>query len=273
MIKNIDKTHPIFSSVRYQQDIVPFHLIEVIKELPLLLVSNENSFIIGMSDPAMPVWIWTAEHISNEELIDLCNYFFKKFYGEDYIHFVAKPEIVTILSRRFLNQKHAVMRCINMESFECPKIVPLKSTTVTIERPSCSDFNQLAECLNHFSVDCFGKKLRNSDSNKAVEDFIQRPKSFVIKQGGNVAAIACAAKNEAGNHVVINHVYTRLEYRRRGFASALVTHISKSIMESGKTPMLYTDLSNPTSNKAYKKIGFVERGRVDEIILLFQKNL
>jgi len=101
---------------------------------------------------------------------------------------------------------------------------------------------------------------------KEAESFINRPRSFVIRQNGIVVAMACSAR-ETERHVAINRVYTRPEYRGQGFAAALVAHICKLIMDCGKIPLLYTDLSNPSSNKAYKNVGFVERGKVDEITL------
>lgn len=72
---------------------------------------------------------------------------------------------------------------------------------------------------------------------------------------------------EAGEYVAVNSVYTKPEYRGRGFAGALVAHISTMILQNGKIPVLYTDLKNPASNKAYKNVGFSPKGRVDEVKL------
>lgn len=71
--------------------------------------------------------------------------------------------------------------------------------------------------------------------------------------------------------MAINQVYTKPEFRGRGFAAALVAYISELIFQKGKIPSLYTDLANPSSNKAYKNVGFVERGRVDEITLTWNR--
>ena len=61
MFKNIDKNNDIFKSDAYRKDVVPFQLLELIKENPILLVSDEKSFIIGASHPDMPVWVWTSD--------------------------------------------------------------------------------------------------------------------------------------------------------------------------------------------------------------------
>ncbi|WP_144005378.1 hypothetical protein [Clostridium sp. DL-VIII] len=37
-------------------------------------------------------------------------------------------------------------------------------------------------------------------------------------------------------------------------------------MNENKVPVLYTDLSNPASNKAYKNVGFIECGKVTQVV-------
>ncbi len=66
----------------------------------------------------------------------------------------------------------------------------------------------------------------------------------------------------------ISLVYTPPESRRKGYASAIVAALSKQALETGKEYCtLYTDLSNPTSNSIYKKIGY--RKVADVIDVLF----
>jgi predicted GNAT family acetyltransferase len=55
----------------------------------------------------------------------------------------------------------------------------------------------------------------------------------------------------------INWVFTPAEWRGRGYASACVARLSERILRSGKRfCFLYTDLSNPTSNALYQRIGY-----------------
>ncbi|AYF76380.1 GNAT family N-acetyltransferase [Nocardia yunnanensis] len=56
----------------------------------------------------------------------------------------------------------------------------------------------------------------------------------------------------------IGPVYTPPETRGRGYASALVAHVSGRLRTAGLDVCLYTDLGNPTSNKIYRAIGFEE---------------
>jgi GNAT superfamily N-acetyltransferase len=59
------------------------------------------------------------------------------------------------------------------------------------------------------------------------------------------------------NGIRITHVYTPPELRGRGYASALVAHVSQAQLDAGRRfCFLYTDLANPTSNKIYVDIGY-----------------
>ncbi|MFW9971001.1 MAG: GNAT family N-acetyltransferase [Candidatus Odinarchaeota archaeon] len=61
----------------------------------------------------------------------------------------------------------------------------------------------------------------------------------------------------------INLVYTPPSLRRKGYATECVAKLSKLILEEGnKFCFLFTDLSNPTSNSLYQKIGY--RPVIDE---------
>lgn len=67
----------------------------------------------------------------------------------------------------------------------------------------------------------------------------------------------------------IGYVYTPPEARRRGYASALVAAVSHIMLHVGcDFCVLYTDLSNPTSNAIYQRIGYrlIERVRDYDIV-------
>lgn len=55
----------------------------------------------------------------------------------------------------------------------------------------------------------------------------------------------------------IGPVYTPPELRGHGYASAVTAGVSQFLLDMGKRfTFLYTDLSNPTSNKIYQQIGY-----------------
>ncbi len=59
------------------------------------------------------------------------------------------------------------------------------------------------------------------------------------------------------NGITINLVYTPPAHRNKGYATNLVAAFSQSLLEEGwKFCTLFTDLSNPTSNSIYQKVGY-----------------
>ncbi len=63
--------------------------------------------------------------------------------------------------------------------------------------------------------------------------------------------------NPTGRGVRIGPVYTPPVFRGKGYASSLVAAESQWLLENGhEFCFLYTDLSNPTSNAIYERIGY-----------------
>jgi ribosomal protein S18 acetylase RimI-like enzyme len=63
----------------------------------------------------------------------------------------------------------------------------------------------------------------------------------------------------------IGPVYTPVELRGRGYASAVTAHASQALLNAGRTfCFLYTDLANPTSNGIYRRIGYEMMGESEE---------
>ncbi|SFK56214.1 hypothetical protein SAMN04487936_1188 [Halobacillus dabanensis] len=93
----------------------------------------------------------------------------------------------------------------------------------------------------------------------------QRLHLWVIDgQPVSMASRARSTKNGA----TINAVYTPDEFKRNGYASQVVWHLTNKLLGQGYSfCSLYTDLANPTSNSIYKKIGYERVG--DSVVYHF----
>ncbi|HEX3768998.1 MAG TPA: GNAT family N-acetyltransferase [Puia sp.] len=81
--------------------------------------------------------------------------------------------------------------------------------------------------------------------------------NFFLWTDKNVA-VSMAAINRRTSHVgVVGYVYSPEEFRKKGYATAVVQRLSEHILQSGFTYCgLFTDQANPTSNHIYRKIGY-----------------
>lgn len=272
MFKNIDKNNGIFKSDTYRKDIVPFQLLELIKESPIMLVSDEKSFIIGASHPGMPVWVWTSDEIDKGTKTELARYFYECFEKDrQKLSFVAKPETAKILAEPFIKGKSPKVSVVNMQSYKNEKVIPPKNKDAVIEAPTENDVLSIAELLRNFSLECFGSALpSNEEYVNTAKKLLSDRYCRIIKENDKAVAMARSSR-ENEEFVAVNGVYTAPDHRRKGYASAIVACISNLILQNGKTPALYTDLSNPSSNTAYKNIGFTEQAPIDQIYLDWSK--
>jgi GNAT superfamily N-acetyltransferase len=91
---------------------------------------------------------------------------------------------------------------------------------------------------------------------EAVIDLaLRRELLWVWDDGGPVSMSGASPANAGVTRV--QRVYTPPERRGRGYATACVEHQSRLLVERGLRCVLYTQLSNPTSNGIYRRIGYV----------------
>jgi predicted GNAT family acetyltransferase len=97
--------------------------------------------------------------------------------------------------------------------------------------------------------------MSDADLSRDILDAIEKRQYIIWEAEGEPVSLV-GSRRETEYDRWIAPVYTPKELRGNGYASALTADVSRAILESGKTAMLFTDLSNPTSNSIYQKIGY-----------------
>lgn len=91
---------------------------------------------------------------------------------------------------------------------------------------------------------------------------------YLWEQEGKPVSMA-ARSRPTSRGVTINLVYTPKELRGRGYATSCVAALSQQLLDEGyEFCSLFTDLSNPTSNSIYQKIGYRSLGDFDGYFFL-----
>lgn len=71
------------------------------------------------------------------------------------------------------------------------------------------------------------------------------------------APVAMAVRHLVQHGVArLGPVYTPPELRGRGYGSAVTAAATRDVLADSATPVLYTDLANPTSNRIYQVLGY-----------------
>ncbi|MBU1108606.1 MAG: GNAT family N-acetyltransferase [Candidatus Riflebacteria bacterium] len=123
-----------------------------------------------------------------------------------------------------------------------------------IRQATIADLSRIAAWYAAFQGDCFGGSI-HGECTKATQIMIENGDLYIWEDSLPVSMAGFARPTKNG--ISVSYVYTPPEFRKKGYASALVASLSKLALENGKKfCTLYTDLGNPTSNSIYQKIGY-----------------
>jgi predicted GNAT family acetyltransferase len=131
--------------------------------------------------------------------------------------------------------------------------VPSVPGRVRLATPADKDL--VAAWQRAFMVEA-GSPANQNIPERDVTPFIEEGTVYLWEYPENpVSMVRKGRPTEHGMSVTL--VYTPPELRRNGYATACVASVCWDILKSGcDFCTLYTDLSNPTSNSIYMKIGF-----------------
>ena len=121
----------------------------------------------------------------------------------------------------------------------------------------------LREYIRGFVKDCFPSNPTDDESIEKLLDRHLRNDSISLLKNkkGEIVSMAANTRNTL-NGGTISLVYTPPSLRGMGYASSTVALLSDKILKEGKKfTNLFTDLTNPTSNSIYQKIGFAKIGK------------
>jgi len=135
--------------------------------------------------------------------------------------------------------------------------------TVNPEIPLIGSFRPAREqdlsFLPYWIADFIASAGQDSDISADIETsryHITGGKLHVLEDNGMAVSIAKILRQTPGT-ACVGFVYTPPYLRGKGYASSVTAQISQLCLDAGyKSCVLYTDLSNPTSNSIYQKIGY-----------------
>lgn len=143
-----------------------------------------------------------------------------------------------------------------MRLYTCRGVVPPTRPPAGRARVATEgDLDVVVPMFDAFSVDV---RVPLPPSRPAAERAIRESRLFVWEDDGAIVSMTQRTL-PAGRCTRVNLVYTPPSARGRGYASALVAHVTKTVLDEapGAFACLFTDLENPTSNAIYQSVGYV----------------
>jgi predicted GNAT family acetyltransferase len=155
--------------------------------------------------------------------------------------------------------------------YSVDRVIPVRTVPGSARRAGEDDREQLRRWMRGFHDDAFPHQQSPSDA--VVENWINNRMNpdiggiyFWEDETGQPVSMA-GYTGFTENGVRIGPVYTPKEFRGHGYGSAVTAAVSQMLLDSGrKFCFLFTDLSNPTSNKIYQNIGYRPVCDIDEYV-------
>ena len=147
--------------------------------------------------------------------------------------------------------------------YELRQVVPPAYPPGEFRPATMEDLDLARQWARGFYEDCFGDGNYERTVATAGEK-IKNGTLFLWVDGVPRSMVGRGRPTPHGE--AVSFVYTPPSERRKGYATAAVARLSQRILDEGKLfCTLYTDLSNPTSNSIYQKVGFRPVADVVEI--------
>jgi len=165
---------------------------------------------------------------------------------------------VDSFSKQWCSRKGCMVKSItNQRIYEVREVIPAVNVHGSWRVARTSDFDLVLAWMEEFHREAVPDQPYSLDAlRNSLALRIGIGTMFLWEQDAHPVAMAGISRPTPRTYTV-NAVYTPPEHRRNGYATVLVAAISEFALSLGKeAAVLYTDLSNPTSNSIYTKIGY-----------------
>lgn len=259
----------ILKSEEYKKEDLLFCLITelISKSDELSYVSDNENYLICLSNKGAPIWIWNKNDISQSKIDELVNEFDKFVLNDQKIQVTAKEKIYNILRDKYFcyvvdNYYIQKGSYVKMNAYRNDNPVLNKNIVGFRRRPNLDELETLKYYKKCDIEDTLTKeasdKITDKECLEIAKTQISNPNFYVWDVDGKIVSVASYHKGD--KYYRISEVFTDRESRGKGYAGMLLYELCNEILNKEKVPMLYADANYISSNKAYQKIGFKNQG-------------
>jgi len=269
MLQNFNLHDPVLRGDTFMADEVPYNLIHRIcgTERSACVKSSDNTMIFARSE-GHKAWVWFSKELAegskknNDLMHELIDFIKDTAVLPGISGSPRTAEIFAQLYAEAMGLQYETQMIL--EAYSCPQVKKPHHAGGMMRQATGHHLETVAEFMAGFSEDAYGVPVTPSSQIPGAEGMIDAGGLFLWIADGRPVSMANIA-HRAPRHARINAVYTPSVYRKKGYASALVAELCSILEPESLIPMLYADLKNPDSNKVYRSIGFVEKGKIVDI--------
>jgi RimJ/RimL family protein N-acetyltransferase len=223
-------------------------------ELFMAIENNKEKLILCMSGLYIILYANTHNHEIYEEAVH---------YLDDnqiiYPGIIGPVEICNLFLIAYHKIKHQDMKLLmNQRIYVNTKVNKTNDSHTDLYLAEETDQELLYDWYFDF-YKCTGESISFKDAKIKVNEMIKLKNVYVLKYQGEIVSMAGKSRPFLDS-VTVGYVYTPPEYRYKGYATKCVELLTEHLLKTYRSCTLYTDLSNPTSNSIYQKIGYIPIG-------------
>lgn len=265
-LKLVHNDPAIAAGSSFTIDQVQYNLIHRISEDPnsLCLKTSDETMIFAQT-PGHKGWLWISSDIPATERTSLIHELINHITGVTLPGITGDPQTAQMFAEIFSKINNVQYETdMTMEAYHCPKLINPQGVKGESLKAAEQHVDVVAEYLAGFMRDAFGTPAVPSSQETKAATMIAAGGLYLWIVNGHPVAKANIS-HRSPRHARINAVFTPIQHRKNGYASALVAELCKIIESENRIPMLYADVKNPDSNKVYQNIGFQKCGLIEEI--------
>ena len=228
----------------------------ILKKQCARTITDDQNFILCLSSVPHPVWLWTVDGISEENMEKVWQITMEEWPPEQF-HYNLKYE----MAEYFLKKTPGLHISMNMMTYECLQPVAPKSVVSGYMRP-CEekDLDLLVDWMMLFQEDVGIDKILPEEHREGLKEKIGLKAMYMWVDADEKPVSLCGFRPGDDGLSRIGPVFTPEECRRRHYAEHLVYEVSCEVVSRGQVPILYTNADYVASNACYRKVGYQLRG-------------
>ncbi|MCK8060210.1 MULTISPECIES: GNAT family N-acetyltransferase [unclassified Fusibacter] len=202
----------------------------VIYGLHLVLVTNEEAYLRE-----------AAEFVANKNLV------YPGVIG-------SRPYVDIFVEHLNALVDHSIELAMSQRIYRLDQVSDIKRAKGVMRPATLEDLDLIMDWSRLFA-EMDGGTFNEDRSRKNRIKGIEDKRMFIWEVEGEAVTMAALGKS-THKSVIISLVFTPENQRGKGYATTLVADLSEYALSLYDYCTLYTDLSNPTSNGIYMKIGY-----------------
>ncbi len=138
--------------------------------------------------------------------------------------------------------------------YELQHICDTKPITGKLQRAVLRDIPDLIPLFRDYYREDLGLIKTDQELEQSVAEQLAEYEIYLWYEDGIKSMVTAMLPYDSG--IELANIFTRQEYRKKGYAAACITEVCKSLLQRYVRVVLFVDHRNIAANSLYRKLGF-----------------